>query len=119
MRQLAGSVGGAVQAREAGMEELAVIAPEELFMDPTATASSRGRGGRGRGRGSGTREQNAAPSQGGRGHGRAGVSEPMEVSQDRRVHKWRMEDGERLRASAFMHAKTQKFANFEFLWRTS
>eukprot|EP00983_Pelagomonas_calceolata_P018116 567754-Pelagomonas_calceolata.AAC.1 len=24
-----------------------------------------------------------------------------------------MEDGERLRASAFMHAKTQKFANFE------
>eukprot|EP00983_Pelagomonas_calceolata_P018692 586453-Pelagomonas_calceolata.AAC.1 len=69
------------------MEELAVIAPEELFMDPIATASSRGRGGR--------------------GHGRAGVGEPMEVSQDRRVHKWRIEDRERLRASAFMHAKTQ------------
>eukprot|EP00983_Pelagomonas_calceolata_P039411 1137172-Pelagomonas_calceolata.AAC.3 len=57
-------------------------------MDPTVTASSRGRGGRGRGRGSGTREQDAAPSQGGctkpggRGRGWAGVSEPMEVSQD-------------------------------------
>eukprot|EP00983_Pelagomonas_calceolata_P070578 1150842-Pelagomonas_calceolata.AAC.11 len=46
-RQLAGSVGGAVQAGEAGMAELAVIAPEE-FMDLTATASSRGRGGRGK-----------------------------------------------------------------------
>eukprot|EP00983_Pelagomonas_calceolata_P029076 910575-Pelagomonas_calceolata.AAC.1 len=49
------------------MEELAVIAPEELFMDPTTTASSRGREGRGRGRGSGTRQQDAAPSQGGQG----------------------------------------------------
>eukprot|EP00983_Pelagomonas_calceolata_P095533 1158020-Pelagomonas_calceolata.AAC.4 len=55
LRQLAGSVGEAVQAGEAVMVELAAIAPEK-FMDPTATAPSRGRG--------------------------AGVSELMEVSQD-------------------------------------
>eukprot|EP00983_Pelagomonas_calceolata_P101400 1158694-Pelagomonas_calceolata.AAC.6 len=62
----AGSVGKAVRAGDACLEEVAAIAPEE-FVDPTATAPSRGKGGRGRGRDSGTQEQATAQSQRGRG----------------------------------------------------
>eukprot|EP00983_Pelagomonas_calceolata_P050172 1141838-Pelagomonas_calceolata.AAC.1 len=52
----------------------------------------------------------------GRGRGRAGVSEPMEVSQD--TTESTNGGGERFRATSFMHAKTQHFANLTF-WRTS
>eukprot|EP00983_Pelagomonas_calceolata_P043218 1138818-Pelagomonas_calceolata.AAC.9 len=67
----------------------------ERKRSPIATTPSQERGGRGMGR------------------GRAGVSEPMEVSQDTAEFKdEEIEDGKRLQASAFMHAKTRKFVIF-------
>eukprot|EP00983_Pelagomonas_calceolata_P097558 1158263-Pelagomonas_calceolata.AAC.3 len=77
------------------------------------------KGGRVRGWGSGTRELLHQARGRDRRRGRAGVNEPMEVSEDTAESTdEEMEDGERLRASAFHDAKTQKFANFES-WRTS
>eukprot|EP00983_Pelagomonas_calceolata_P127106 1161370-Pelagomonas_calceolata.AAC.1 len=94
-----GSVGEAMQAGEAGMEELAAIAPEE-FMDPQPQlqAEERGAGAGAQAQGSKLLHQDSGR---GRGRGRAGVSEPIEVSQDTaEPTDEEMEDGEMLRASA-------------------